>query len=108
MSDDLQESRERADALIQTLKTQKEWICVPCQRPICSHEILFSIVMGYKNAPHCTSCLAEEAEKTAVDFREQIYRHIQQKGCWKMAWDWCNRHEGFNQNVLPSCLWHVS
>ncbi|MEK7487586.1 MAG: hypothetical protein AABZ60_24920 [Planctomycetota bacterium] len=107
MSSEPKESQERTEALIQTLQSQKVFVCAQCKKIICFHEILFSIVMGYKNAPHCTFCLAQETEKTDIEFRKQIYRHIQQKSCWKMTWDWCTTQEGFASANLPSCLWTV-
>lgn len=99
------EQQALAQALIQDLEHRRHRVCPLCTKELCFHEVLFSIVMGFKNEPQCLGCLAQEVQKTPEHFRDQIYTHIQRRPCWQRGWEWSSQQENFPVGQYPACLW---
>jgi len=103
--DDADAEAARATALLHDLDQLSGAGCVVCSRRICGHEILFSVVMGVKNAPRCLTCLAVGLSRSSLELRDQLADHIQHRDCCRQAWDAASEREGLQRNRHPVCLW---
>ncbi len=79
--------------------------CVGCRRELCSHQVLFSIALGFKDAPRCLVCLARGLDRPPLELRDDLYRYIQFRSCYQRAWREASRREAMDPNRLPTCLW---
>jgi tRNA 2-thiouridine synthesizing protein A len=101
----LSEEMERTLKLLADLQSLRGWLCQRCESGLCHHEALFSLSMGYKNAPLCCSCLAAELEREPVQMRDELWSFIVHRPCHRAGWAWANREEGYDPADLPGCLW---
>ncbi len=60
--------------------------CVDCRHGYSNREAVFSIVLGFKNAPRCLACLSRRLDRTADTLREQLIAHIHRRECFLKAW----------------------
>jgi hypothetical protein len=104
MSDSLKsEQTLEEEALKRDLQTLASHSCFECQQELCLHEILCSIVMGYKKTPLCLHCLAKENEQELLLLQERLLLHIQRRPCWRTAWNFCEEQE---QELQKPCHWN--
>ena len=96
---------ERTVKLLADLQTLRGRACKRCESTLCHHEALFSISMGFKNAPLCCACLAAELEREPVHLRDELWSFIVHRPCHRAGWAWANREEGYDPGALPGCLW---
>ncbi len=95
----------RAVALLRDLIRLKGRACKECDAAMCGHELLMSVVLGFKEAPRCAGCLAAGLEQSRGALRDQLYAHVVRRRCNQMGWLWANREEGIAPDALPTCLW---
>lgn len=95
----------RPETLLADLQRLQSSRCRDCATPLCEHQILISIVLGFKDAPRCFTCLAQGLEKTAGDLRNHTYLYIQRRECWHTGWKWANIQKGFPESATPAELW---
>jgi tRNA 2-thiouridine synthesizing protein A len=106
MDEDLDpQDQIKIEALLCDLKQLREYHCADCSAPICGHEALMSLTMGFKDAPRCWSCLAGAMGYEKEALRDRIFAHISHRSCHFEGWQWASREEGFESGALPSCLW---
>lgn len=98
---------ERTIKLLADLQSLRGRVCKHCDTVVCHHEALFSISMGFKNAPLCCSCLAAVLERELVQMRDDLWSFILHRFCHRAGWAWANREEGYEPADLPGCLWPV-
>ncbi len=79
--------------------------CVACRQALCPHQVLFSIALGFKDAPRCLGCLARGLDRPPLELRDDLYRYIQYRTCFERAWREANRREAMDLERPPSCLW---
>lgn len=79
--------------------------CARCGRPICGHEALFDVALGFKNAAHCLTCLAEALGWGPPELRDHLLRHFEQRDCFSRAWGTAGAREGLGPVRQPRCLW---
>jgi len=79
--------------------------CRTCDRVLCGHEVVFSLALGFKSAPRCLACLAQGLSRRPGELRDEVYRHVQDRACFRSAWGVANEREGVAGNALPACLW---
>lgn len=96
---------ERTIKLLADLQGLRGRACKRCESALCHHEALFSLTMGFKNAPLCCSCLAAEHERDAVEMRDELWSFIVHRPCHRAGWAWANREENYAPADLPGCLW---
>lgn len=101
----LSEEMERTLKLLADLQALHGRLCQRCESELCHHEALFSLSMGFKNAPLCCSCLAAEFEREPVQMRDELWSFVLHRPCHRAGWAWANRDEGYDPAVLPGCLW---
>lgn len=101
----LSEEMERTLKLLADLQSLRGRVCKRCESALCHHETLFSLSMGYKNAPLCCCCLAAEFEREPAQMRDELWSFVLHRPCHRAGWAWANREEGYGPADLPGCLW---
>jgi hypothetical protein len=94
-----------AEALLFDLKNICEKRCASCGGTICGHEALMSLIMGFKAAPRCWTCLAEALGHGKESLRDRMASLIAGRACYKEGWLWANQVEGIGPRERPRCLW---
>jgi tRNA 2-thiouridine synthesizing protein A len=96
---------ERTIKLLADLESLRGRRCKRCDAAICNHEALFSISMGFKNAPLCCGCLAAEFEREPINLRDELWSTLLHRPCHRAGWAWANKEEGYDPGEFPGCLW---
>jgi tRNA 2-thiouridine synthesizing protein A len=99
------EETERTLKLLVDLTGLAGRVCRRCECALCHHETLFSLSMGFKNAPLCCSCLAAEFQREPAQMRDELWSYVLHRPCHRAGWAWANREEGYDPAALPACLW---
>lgn len=94
--------------LVAFVDANRNVMCHQCNKQICGHELLFSNILGLKNAPRCLSCLCQSLDRDATELRDDLHRYVRQRECYSVAWERANNLEDFGESRLPSCLWPES
>ena len=72
----LSDEMERTLKLLADLQGLRGRLCKRCESELCNHETLFSLSMGFKNAPLCCTCLAAELEREPVQMRDELWSFV--------------------------------
>jgi tRNA 2-thiouridine synthesizing protein A len=67
--------------------------CSDCRVTYSSREAVFSIVLGFKNAPRCLPCLSQRLARDADELRGQLVAHIHRRDCFLRAWREAERRD---------------
>lgn len=94
-----------AIALLQDLDRLTGNACVGCARPVCGHEALFSIALGFKNAPRCLTCLANGLQSKPEELWDQFTEFLQHRDCYRQAWKAACDREIRLGSQQPCCRW---
>lgn len=94
-----------AGKLLQTVAELTGAACVDCARSVCGHEALFAVAMGFKSAPRCLGCLARGLDREAGPLRDELTEFMQQRDCYRQAWDAASDREALPRGPRPRCLW---
>jgi TusA-related sulfurtransferase len=106
MNEDLDPQDElTTEILLRDLRNIRESRCVSCQEAICGHEALMSLTMGFKNAPRCCRCLAEDLGHSREVLRDRLSSFIASRACYNEGWLWANQEEQVEPGMYPRCLW---
>lgn len=95
----------RAERLIEELGELQNVVCSACEKLICGHEALIGIALGYKGMPKCAGCLAAEQHDLTENIRDRLFMYIYARPCFRTAWHWASKNEGFQTDGFPKCLW---
>ena len=103
--DPMQDTSERgtAEALIREMARLQAGACPDCSGPLCAHQVLMNLALGFKESPRCLKCLATAMEQPAGPFRNYLIDYLQQRECHQTAWAWANRDEGLEANSVAPC-----
>lgn len=84
---------QRIARVITTLQRHQDARCAGCGRPLCGHEGLMSMVLGYEDGPMCLSCLARAVGRERDILAEEIRGYVLGKECLRAGWAWVNIRE---------------
>lgn len=93
-----------AESLIADCERIGKEPCRSCSHPICHHEALMSMAMGFKARPLCQGCLAKALEQDVAALRTQVFGYIQRRDCYRAAWEWASVKEGFSALQKVACV----
>lgn len=100
----IDESR-RTKAIVRGAERMRGASCRVCSRPICGHEAVAGIALGYGNAPHCLGCLAQGLGRDREAVRDSLRDYVLERECYKAGWLSASEREGFGYALTPACLW---
>lgn len=103
MNPELEE--QRAAELIADLERQGDAACAGCGAPLGGHAWVASVALGFRNAPRCAACLADVHGRDRAGFLADLGRYIRGRACYRAAWAWASRHEGYGPEAQPGQLW---
>ncbi len=84
----------KAETPIADLDRLREEHCRGCGAPLCGHHLLFSFVLGLKDAPRCATCLAAALDRDPPGLRVHLVSYIRHRACYRTAWEWTGAREG--------------
>lgn len=61
-------------------------VCSDCMKELSARHGVFSIVLGFKNAPRCLPCLSRQLGRVETELGEQLVAHIHRRECYLKAW----------------------
>jgi tRNA 2-thiouridine synthesizing protein A len=94
---------ETAD-LLRELSVLEGSPCSGCERPLCGHQSLVALVMGFKCAPRCAECLAASLALPLDRFLDQVVGLVHHRDCYRSGWEWADRRENLVSSARPDCL----
>ena len=86
--------------------------CAGCAGKSTAYEAVWSIALGFKDAPRCLPCLSQGLDRTADDLKRQLDSYIRRNECYRLAWHEAMQLEGegtplyIDQN-LPEAAWNA-
>ncbi len=98
------ESKLETADLLRDLSALEGSGCSGCARRLCGHHALIALVMGFKGAPRCASCLAGALDHPLEKFLDQVLGLIGHRDCYRSGWAWADSREGIASSSRPSCL----
>ncbi len=60
--------------------------CTDCRVGYTAREAVFSVALGFKNAPRCLSCLAMRLGRDREELRDQLIEYVHRRECYLRAW----------------------
>ena len=94
----------RTVALVAAVRAHAGQPCRACARPLCGHEVVLSVLLGYRSAPRCARCLAGETGEEPAALCERVLGWLRARDCYRAAWESAGRLEGSHQLLRPACL----
>jgi tRNA 2-thiouridine synthesizing protein A len=82
-----------AESLIRDLEAGLGVLCKVCRAPLCPHELLIAVALGFRNAPRCPACLGTALQREPNELRESVIAYIHQRECFESAWSWATHAE---------------
>lgn len=79
--------------------------CRECATRLCGHEAVLCLVLGYKGAPRCLSCIAAHMAEPRAALRERALEYVRHHECFDSAWRRAGALEGCGEVARPPCLW---
>jgi len=98
---------ERTEALMDDVQRIRGSVCKACSIVLCGHQAVISIVMGFKNEPHCIFCLAKNLGNPLDGFRERLFQYIKRHDCFLNGWMVSSDVEKSINKERPECLWDL-
>jgi len=93
-----------AESIIRDLERLRASACIRCGQPLCPHQLLMSIALGFKNSLRCLPCLGKSLEYDPARIRDSLWEFIRSRDCYLGAWNWASRAAGFPENAMPQTL----
>lgn len=78
--------------------------CRACDRPLCGHDVVLSLVCGYKAAPHCLSCAADDMDLPASDLARRAWLYVRGRECFLSGWRAASLREEVAVEGIPACF----
>ncbi len=60
--------------------------CHDCRTNYSAREAVWSIALGFKNAPRCLNCLCLRLDRTPDDLQSSLTEYVQRRECYLRAW----------------------
>jgi tRNA 2-thiouridine synthesizing protein A len=78
--------------------------CARCSDVLCGHAVLFSVALGFKDAPLCPACLAGGLGRPLPELGDELTAHVRRRECFRRAWHVASDREGRPRGWRPACL----
>lgn len=60
--------------------------CRDCETAFSAREAVWSIALGFKNAPRCLTCLSRRLGRDVQDLRTSLTEYVHRRECYLRAW----------------------
>lgn len=97
----------RAESVLRGVDRMRGESCGVCSRPICGHEAVVGIAMGYGGSARCLGCMAEGFRSGREAFRDRMLAYVLERECYRTGWLSESEREGFRDALNPGCLWQA-
>lgn len=71
--------------------------CQDCATAFSAKEAVWSIALGFKNAPRCLACLCRRLGRDATDLRTSLTEYVHRRECYLRAWREAETMDGNRQ-----------
>lgn len=72
--------------------------CQDCAVGYSAREAVWSIALGFKNAPRCLGCLCQRLGRTGDDLRTSLTEYVHRRECYLRAWREAETMDANNQH----------
>ena len=79
--------------------------CRACAATLCGHQVVLSVLLGFRSAPRCVECLARETGEHSAALRERVLAWLRARDCYRAAWEFASAQEGALDALRPECLY---
>jgi tRNA 2-thiouridine synthesizing protein A len=76
--------------------------CAGCGGRCPAREAVWSIALGFRNAPRCLPCLAGGLGRDAAELRVQVTEYVNRHECYRRAWREADRLEATGVPPVPA------
>lgn len=75
--------------------------CQDCRTGYTAKEAVWSIALGFKNAPRCLGCLCQRLGRDESDLRTSLTEYVHRRECYLRAWREAERMDANSQPANP-------
>lgn len=75
--------------------------CRDCHTAYSPHEAVFSIALGFKNAPRCLPCLTRRLGREEPELRTSLTEYVHRRECYLRAWKEAERMDEKRMDMPP-------
>lgn len=75
-----------AAAVISEVDARWDEPCVTCARGLIGHDVVLSLVLGFRDAARCAVCLAEAHGQPTAGFLQRAALNLRQLSCYRAGW----------------------
>lgn len=68
--------------------------CVDCRTGYPARDAVFSVALGFKNAPRCLTCLGRRLTRDRDELHRQLVDYVLRRDCYRKAWVEAGRMDG--------------
>lgn len=79
--------------------------CHACGDPVCGHDVLLALLLGYRDTPCCHACLARDTGQPPAELCERTLSWVMADDRYLRTWLWASRTEHDDDLLRPTCLW---
>jgi tRNA 2-thiouridine synthesizing protein A len=83
----------RDTELVEKVAAIKGTACQACGRPLCGHEAVVAVVMGFGGSPRCLPCLAAPLGSPTPSLLDDVHAHVVRRDCYLAGWRWAAANE---------------
>lgn len=77
-------------------------VCRDCREGYSARDAVFSIALGFKDAPRCLSCVSRRLGRIEAELRDQLLEYVHRQECYLKAWRAAERMDGvIGLDLLP-------
>lgn len=86
--------------------------CAGCAGKATAYEAVWSIALGFKDAPRCLPCLSLGLDRNMADLQRQLDSYIRRNECFRLAWHEAMQLEGegtplYIDQTMPEAAWNA-
>jgi tRNA 2-thiouridine synthesizing protein A len=96
-------SPERTRRFLSDVERLTGLFCRACDRILCGHDAVAAVVLGSRDAPACTHCLAIETTESGPALRERVWQYVRRHECFATGWRAANTAEGLPAEAAAEC-----
>jgi tRNA 2-thiouridine synthesizing protein A len=78
-------------------------VCTDCQMNYSARDAVFSVALGFKNAPRCLRCTANRLGRVEPEVRQQLVEYVRRRECYLRAWRAAEGMDGVTEPASREC-----